>query len=207
MATHFHTLIVSASPVTASKSATGTKPKRVKMNLDQELECQNAYMAYHLVYFLLKEYGVKLNGYANGACGGQHHVQPSRPCLRDPKFQEAFELLKSACLLLKEQYGEEFMANVGTLDVRDEQLYGIFHKVLSTMIEGELRWGRVTALFLFTAALGNRLHREAQQEKIVCLIGWLGLFLNRNLSEWISRQGGWVSTVYQYFTCLLSKVL
>ncbi len=159
------------------------------MNDATDLDVQTAYMAHELVYYILSENGIRLNGYANGTNG----PRPSRACLNDPKFRKAFETWKSICLSLKEKHSKEITESVRTLDVGDEHLHGTFHEVLYNIIKDDIRWGRVAMLLVFTASLGIRLHQEGQQDKIAGLVAWLGLFLSENVHEWLRRHGGWVS--------------
>lgn len=184
-------------PVVASEPQGKVKAKEQKMSLDTDLSVQSGYMAYELTYYILSTDNIRLNGYANGS-HSHETMSTGRPCLNDPKFLEAFENLKTMCTSLKERHGQEIAADVQTLDVCDEQLYGTFHKTLATIVEDidDGSWGRIAALFLFTASLSKRLYREGQQEKINCLIGWLYIFINRKLHGWLIRQGGWVSIVH-----------
>ena len=184
--------------VTSKRMSTPQKTKR--FSVDQELKLQSAYLCYHLFYYILKEEGIRMNGYASN----DEHAPPPKdmPCLTGVEFQDAYETIKRNCMHMRSQHRDEMLSLVKTLDIRDSKLQSNFTQVASTIIDGEIRWGRIVALFVFTAMLAVRLHSEGQQQKIEGLPQWLVMFINDNVSEWLQQTpGGWVRSLFRIMKC------
>ena len=184
--------------VTSKRMSTSRKTNG--LSVDQELKVQSAYLCYHLFYYILKEEGIKMNGYASS---DEHDPPPNdMPCLTGAEFQDTYETIKRNCMYMISQHRDEMITLVKNLDIRDSTLQSSFMKVASTIIAEEVRWGRIMALFVFTAMLGVRLHTEGQQHKIEGLPQWLAMFISDNVSEWLQRTpGGWVRHLCKFLSC------
>ena len=202
MATRFLNSAVCTPPLPTKARATSKRmsaSQKTKVPLaDQELKMQSAFLCYHTFYYILKEEGIRMNGYVHS----DEHDPPDMPCLKGAEFQEAYETIKRNCMHMKSQHRDEMLGLVKTLDIRDSKLQSIYTKVASTIVEGEIRWGRIVGLFVFTAMLAVRLHSEGQQQKIEGLPQWLAMFINDNVSEWLQQTpGGWVSHLFSVREC------
>lgn len=161
-------------------------------NCIETVRLQNAHVSYHITYYLLKESGIRLNGYATS--GNGHSSRLKNQMLQDSSFRDAIETLETSCKQMKGKYQREIGGLVKTLDISDTQLYSNFQQSAVSLMDGDIRWGRIAVLVFFTSVLAERLHTEGQGNKINSLIGWLTTFLNENTSMWILEKGGWVST-------------
>ena len=152
-------------------------------------EIQTAYLSYEVTFFILKEAGIRMNGYASG---GRPPPTPSQ-ALNEPSFVEAYEALKKGCMGLKERHEADMTGMVGALGISDSELCGSFHEVCSTIIEEDINWGRITSLFTFTGYLAIRLFREGKSNLIYSLIRWETGFISERILPWVQQHGGWVS--------------
>ena len=175
----------------------GTPPVKSKrypsrpVPMESDVHKQSAYLAYHIVYFILKENGKFLNGYSNGE---SHDPPASEACLNSSSFKQVIQSVEKSCRHLKAHYNDDILAMVGDISTSDSQLHSDFKTALSDCVEtGPMRWGKTVLLFHFTGSLATRLYREGQQQKIESLIGWLGMFLNSRVTPFIMDHGGWVS--------------
>ena len=157
----------------------------------ERIKVQNGYVSYHITYYLLKESGIRLNGYATSGNGNSSRLK--NQMLRDSGVRDAIETLETSCKQMKTKYYTEIGEMVKTLDISDTQLYSSFQQSAVSLMDGDVRWGRIAVLVFFTSVLAERLHKERQGHKINSLIGWLTEFLNDNTSMWILEKGGWVS--------------
>nr|CAB97205.1 BHP1 protein [Suberites domuncula] len=150
---------------------------------------QSACLSYHLTYYLLNQGGIKLNGYAGN--GRTSHTR--NRLTNDKKFREAISTLESSCKQMKSKYQQEIEGLVKTLDISDTQLYTNFQHAANSLMDGDIRWGRIAVLFFFTSVLAKRLHKDGHSHQISSLIGWLTTFLNDNATSWILENGGWAA--------------
>ena len=154
-----------------------------------EAELRTAFLCYEITYFLLKEAGIRMNGYS----GGDSPQPPSHACLTEPDFSRAYGKLKEGCMDLKARHEADMVSMVKELDISHSGLYETFQKVCSTIVKEEINWGRITSLFTFTGYLAMRLYNEGQREQIDSLIVWEARFVSERVLPWVQRHGGWVS--------------
>ena len=175
-------LLTTTAMAVACPSASRTIPTRVQERA--------VFLSHHMVYYLLKEEGILLNGFRNGA--------PNRPnrLLNDEGFATAVVTIEKGCAAMKRRHSEEITELVRTLEISDARLHQNFLKAVHALMTDDIRWGRVVALFYFTSVLAERLYREGSAARIESLVGWLGLFLNETVVPWVSQQrGDWVSGI------------
>ena len=153
-----------------------------------QVKGQSAMIAQHMIYHLLREQGIRLNGYTAGN-GHSTHIRISR----ERSVREAIATLETSCAEMRHKYIREIEGLVNTLDISETQVYPSFLESCTKLMDDDIRWGRIAVLFFFSSVLAERLHREGQVAKIESLVGWLTTFIDDNLSQWILEHGGWVS--------------
>ena len=166
------------------------------MSVDRRNSQETALIVHHITSFILREekkvFGDVSNsfsatdGSADGTCVDFQD--------RRPDFQEAVATLEKGYKLLMQnpglemrKYSEDFAG------VIDEAQFLEFAETLTIADIGGLNWGRIVALFTMSGLLTLQLVRRKQQDVVMNLQEWLTTFINKHLSSWIERQGGWVS--------------
>jgi len=189
------TVLSYCTTATPPPSRTQSKlPKSGQKVTNRDIALQNAYMARHMVHYILKEEGISVSGLLDGC---DHNL-----VLHDAKFLEARRIMERMCTALRIKHGEEVSQLVGELDISDAELYGEFHKGAVNVIHDGIIPGRVAALFLFAAMFAIRLHKEGRQyKKVHSLIEWLNDILNDHLTEWLQDHSGWVRISYIVLQC------
>ena len=193
---HHHLLStsVTSSPLPnaktkAPKTKMSKKPVNTAVADVQAERLQVGYLAYHLVYYILNEEGIKMNGFATG----KGHPPPDKPGLQDTEYLDALKTMERMMTHMRLRHRAEMLEHVKSLDISDSQLYGSFQRVALETVKEGIHWGRIVALIAFTGMLAVRLHKTGQQHKIEGLIGWLTAFLlNDQVTHWVKDHGGWV---------------
>lgn len=163
---------------------------------------KSAFLAHHMVYYMLNDAGIALNGFRDSA-----HRRP-HVLLSEESFKTAVDTLEKTCKYMKRKHSDEISGLVRTLDISDAYLHQNFQKAAKMLMNDDIRWGRVASLFFFTSVLAERLYREGNASKIESLIGWLTVFLNDTVVPWVSQQrGDWVSvtTVLLSISCVVKR--
>lgn len=138
-----------------------------------------------LVYAMLTEQKVHLNGHTNG------QVPPQ---FNSAEMYHVYRTMMTACRHFISQHGQELSERVRDLDISDSLLCTSYHQALHTIFEEDINWGRVVAMFCFTEALAYRVHKEGMSlSTIESLINWQTTFIVEHLGGWIVQQQGWVS--------------
>lgn len=155
-----------------------------------QVKRQNQLISYHMVYYLLKEDSIRLNGYSNGN-GHSNHMKTLM--VNDKGFKDAISTLETSCIDLKVKHLRELEELVKELDISDSKLYSDYRESCDRLMDDDVRWGRITVLFFFTSILAKRLYTEGKTNKIQSLVGWQTQFLDDVAAQWILEHGGWVS--------------
>ncbi|XP_074658413.1 bcl-2-related ovarian killer protein-like isoform X3 [Tubulanus polymorphus] len=66
------------------------------------------------------------------------------------------------------------------------------------MMKGEIHWGKIVALFALIGGIAVDCVQQGHPEYVHKLIEHFGVFVNRNLANWISIQGGWEDIVNSF---------
>ncbi len=170
----------------------------------KQVQARTKLISHHMVYYLLKEDGIRLNGYVSG----NGHTQHSRSQLtKDKGFNDAISTLETCCKDLKAKHQREIEERVTTLDISNSMLYMEYQESCSLLMDDDIKWGRITVLLFFTSVLAKRLYRENRTAMIESLVGWQSTFLNDVTSQWILDHGGWVSDCKRVCVCSCFKIL
>lgn len=189
------TVLSYCTTATPPPSRTPSKVQKSSQKVTyRDIALQNAYMARHMVHYILKEEGIGVSGLVDGC---DHNL-----VLHDAKFLEARRIMERMCTALRNKHGEEVSQLVGELDISDAKLYGEFHKGAVNVIHDGITPGRVAALFLFAGMFAIRLHEEGRQyKKVHSLTEWLNDILNDYLTDWLQDHSGWVRISYIVLQC------
>lgn len=97
--------------------------------------------------------------------------------------------------ILKQKHGLELLGYAKILVdqfSKDTFLY-LATSITTDDLEG-LSWGRIVALFTVLCLVSTDLAEKQRCDTVELLQEWLAAFLSRDdLSEWVAKQGGWVS--------------
>ncbi len=156
------------------------------------VKVQSKEISHHIVYYLLNEDGITLNGHRTG---NGHSITMRNLIAKHNGFQDAISTLETCCKSLKARHQKEIEARVDTLEISDCQLYREYQDSCRALMDDDIRWGRITVLLFFTSVLAKRLYKEGKTSKIESLVGWQTSFLDDEISQWILEHGGWVSGV------------
>lgn len=168
-----------------------TQPKthrQSKKQVNHELTTQNAYMARHMMCYVLRQEGIRVSGLTDG-------YESTNPAMNEANFVEARLIMERMCTRLLSDHGDEVLGMIRGLDISDARLYGEFHKGAIQIVKSGVNPGRIAGLFLFAGLLAVRLNEEGQQhKKIRSLVEWLNDILNEYLIDWLQGINGWVRT-------------
>lgn len=145
-------------------------------------------------FMLLKENGLKLNGYTDVQPGHLRDVSNEDDCIQEQEFLKAREEIISSCQLMKKKYGQELEMMCRKLDIDDEQLHTNFIEILTAIWEEESarNWGRFISMLVAAYYISDRLYKEGSKDKIGSVIGWLSKYLKKHAVPWIEDRGGYV---------------
>lgn len=151
-----------------------------------------------VVEYMLKENGVRVNGYTSVLAGKVRDVSNEDACIRDDDFLRAREQIMTCCKFMKREYGRELAKMCKKLNVEDEQLHTNFLEVMNEIWgeESARNWGRLVSMLVAAYYICDRLHREESKDKakakIDSVIGWLSDYMKKNAVPWITDHGGYV---------------
>lgn len=153
-------------------------------------------------YMLLKENGLKLNGYTDVRRGQLKDVSNEVACIQEEDFLEARKEIVTCCERMKTQYGQELEEMCKKLDVNDEQLHTNFIEILTAIWEEKSarNWGRFISMLVAAYYVSDKLYKDGAKDKIDSVIGWLTKYLKMNAVTWIEDRGGYVR-VFLYVHC------
>ena len=101
--------------------------------------------------------------------------------------------LKGACKQFMKLNNREIADKANQIVVSDTMVCAAFHKTMYSIFEDDINWGRVVALFCFSAAIALKAHEDNKFKTIDSIEGWMTTFINDNLQDWILKHRGWVS--------------
>ena len=153
-----------------------------------KLNDQNRYLAYTVIYKMLKADGLH----------DDHHI--THEVINDPGFKEAVSVLERSCLALREVREEEMTGFATMITLDDVDLYTNFQCISEHTMAEEILFGRIISLFFFIYVLCKHLHLEGRQREIESVVDWLTAFLNDKITPWLEQNhgGNWVSV---FFMC------
>ena len=176
--------VVMAVAVEPSHLSSSPLRERNEKNFTKEFEIQTAEIVHQTIHSLLFDKGVRLNGFTNG--------------MVEPKFstdetKRAFLSLKGACKQFMKLHSREIADKANQIVVSDTMVCAAFHKTMYSIFEDDINWGRVVALFCFSAAIALKAYEDNKFKTIDSIEGWMTTFINDNLQDWILKHHGWVS--------------
>ena len=108
---------------------------------------------------------------------------------------------------LEREHGELFHNMLKGLNA-EPQSYSLngalFQSIAKEMFADRvINWGRIAVLYTFAGELAVYCKEHHMEAESASVSGWLSAFVDKNLSGWIEKTGGWVSTLGLVF-CLLN---
>lgn len=97
--------------------------------------------------------------------------------------------------LLRQRHGLELLGYAKILvdQFSEDTFLYLATSITTDDLEG-LSWGRIVALFTVLCLVSRDLAEKQRHDTVELLQEWLAAFLSRDdLSEWVAKQGGWVS--------------
>ncbi|XP_052802312.1 bcl-2-like protein 2 [Mya arenaria] len=73
-----------------------------------------------------------------------------------------------------------------------------YMNILSELVDGELNWGRVIAIFAFAGALAVYRLEKGHEKDVDMIREWTCSFMHKHVDEWIAKEGGWKELVKFY---------
>ncbi len=170
----------------------------------KQVKALTSLVSHHMVYFMLKEDSIRLNGYVSG---NGHTTHMRSQLTKDKGFKDAISTLETCCKDLKAKHQREIEDRVKTLDISNSMLYMEYRESCSRLMDDDIRWGRITVLLFFTSVLAKRLYTENKAAMIESLVGWQTTFLNEITSQWILDHGGWVRDCNVFMCVVCVKIV
>ena len=91
------------------------------------------------------------------------------------------------------QDSSDFHDMVTSLQITPETAHSTFSTVTNEMFSNGINWGRVVALIGFGGAFSVECVSRNMPQLVDLVVDWVATYMNSNLKDWISKNGGWVS--------------
>jgi len=92
------------------------------------------------------------------------------------------------------RYSEVFAEMCSPLDLTGPDAESTFRAIVDHLFEGTVNWGRIVGLFAFCGRLAAFCVGKDTPSVVDQFVNWSALYIDNNLSRWIEKNGGWVST-------------
>ena len=106
----------------------------------------------------------------------------------------------------EEKFHAQFEEMVNQLHITPNTAYPTFQRVVEELFCNGVNWGRVVALFGFGGAIAVQCVEKGMPQIVDSIVDWVSTYVDNNLQQWISTQGGWVSVCVMWnisgFACL-----
>ena len=83
------------------------------------------------------------------------------------------------------------------LNISRNTAYSTFVEIASEVFADGVNWGRIVALFAFGGKLAVYCDQHNMKDLVDLVTDWVGKFIS-DLSEWIEKEGGWVSEKFLF---------
>lgn len=100
------------------------------------------------------------------------------------KLGDEFENKQDSC---------DFQEMVTSLHITPDTAQSTFLTVSNEMFSNGINWGRVVALIGFGGAFSVECVSRNMPQLVDSVVDWVATYMNSNLKDWISHNGGWVS--------------
>lgn len=100
------------------------------------------------------------------------------------KLGDEFENKQDSC---------DFQEMVTSLHITPDTAQSTFSTVTNEMFSNGINWGRVVALIGFGGAFSVECVSRNMPQLVDSVVDWVATYMNSNLKDWISHNGGWVS--------------
>lgn len=173
--------MVSTLPVSSFKHNTTVdhcKPLPPRKKIIKEAE---AIISYYIPYHLRKTLDhAKLEGLP------KHYLIP-------PKHPpDLFVNIARICTELGEDNADFFQSLPETVSLHQKNAKSVYMSLCKTVFEDNIvNWGRIMSLFALAAAFAENFVRSGELTVVTKISVWLCEFVEMELEEWITKQGGW----------------
>uniref|UniRef100_A0A5S6QI79 Bcl-2 Bcl-2 homology region 1-3 domain-containing protein n=1 Tax=Trichuris muris TaxID=70415 RepID=A0A5S6QI79_TRIMR len=93
--------------------------------------------------------------------------------------------------LFEQQYKSSFDEMSCSIRICRSTAYPKFLAICQELFKGEVRWGRLVALYSFGGCLALECVEKGMPEMVSSIADWVAMFTEEQLSSWISENGGW----------------
>lgn len=105
------------------------------------------------------------------------------------KLGDEFENKQDSC---------DFQEMVTSLHITPDTAQSTFLTVSNEMFSNGINWGRVVALIGFGGAFSVECVSRNMPQLVDSVVDWVAAYMNSNLKDWISHNGGWQGFVDFY---------
>lgn len=105
------------------------------------------------------------------------------------KLGDEFENKQDSC---------DFQEMVTSLHITPDTAQSTFLTVSNEMFSNGINWGRVVALIGFGGAFSVECVSRNMPQLVDSVVDWVATYMNSNLKDWISHNGGWQGFVDFY---------
>ena len=108
-------------------------------------------------------------------------------------FQEVSNMLFEIADLFENARVEELVKKFGKLHLNSGNLYHHFTKIISTLLDDGINWGKVVMFFSFAVSFAMYLCTNEMSHLAGRVCVWTAQDLQNRIQPWIDDNGGWVS--------------
>jgi BCL2-like 1 (apoptosis regulator Bcl-X) len=105
------------------------------------------------------------------------------------------QAMKQLCLELDHNHKEKFTNMLNQLHLMPDTLPDQLSNVMALLFQDQINWGRIAALFTFTAILAQRCVEKEMPQLVSKIIEQVALYIDTHIQSWITENDGWGSLV------------
>uniref|UniRef100_A0AAV2M1N4 Bcl-2 Bcl-2 homology region 1-3 domain-containing protein n=1 Tax=Knipowitschia caucasica TaxID=637954 RepID=A0AAV2M1N4_KNICA len=103
------------------------------------------------------------------------------------------EALRDSAVEFELRFSRAFSDLHRQLHLTPSTAYTSFASVMDEVFRDGVNWGRVVGLFAFGGALCVECVDKDMSHLVQRIVGWMTVYLDEHIQDWIDQQGGWVS--------------
>lgn len=96
------------------------------------------------------------------------------------------------------RFSGQFDEMINQLQITPDTAYQTFRTIVNEIFTDGVNWGRVVALFGFSGKFAVRCLEQSMPQLVNSIVDWLATYVDTNLRQWISTNGGWAGFLEFY---------
>ena len=99
---------------------------------------------------------------------------------------------------LADERQRQFEDILDRLQLTNDNLSETYQTIVTEIFRDDVNWGRVLAFLVFSGSLAVYCAQQSMEERVGEVISWTEDDMQRTVSSWIMKQGGWAAFVEHF---------